>query len=86
MSDPDPKPSKPNEPGPNDCCGEGCAVCVWDLYEKQLEKYERDLKAWEAQHTHDSRPFPLSLKQAALLTPELRKTIEKHVQYEQHPS
>lgn len=83
MSDPDPPPSKPNEPGPNDCCGEGCAVCVWDLYEKQLEKYERDLKAWVARHV---RSFPLSLPPVALLTPELRKTVEKHVQYEQHPS
>ena len=32
---------EPIEPDPDDCCGNGCQVCVWDLYYEQLEKYQQ---------------------------------------------
>ena len=31
---------KPEEPGPDDCCGTGCEPCVFDLYDNRMEKYE----------------------------------------------
>lgn len=43
----DPKPMKPEEPKPGECCGEGCRVCVWDLYQERLDKYKTDLITWE---------------------------------------
>ena len=35
-------PPKPEEPLESDCCGCGCSVCVFDIY-------QRDLAAWEAE-------------------------------------
>jgi len=48
--DSDPRPEPPKEPELEDCCGTGCAVCVFDAYQFALENYERALKAWEARH------------------------------------
>lgn len=31
---------KPKEPLPDECCGSGCARCVWDYYYERLEKYQ----------------------------------------------
>jgi len=36
--------SKPEEPDPDECCGSGCNVCVWDIYNDRLEKYEQLLE------------------------------------------
>ena len=48
--DSDPRPEPPKEPELEDCCGTGCVVCVFDVYQFALENYERALKAWEARH------------------------------------
>lgn len=32
---------KPREPSPSQCCGGGCQPCVYDVYEKELERWER---------------------------------------------
>ena len=44
----DPPPVRPTEPDAADCCGEGCANCVFDVYEAALERYEAALAAWRA--------------------------------------
>ena len=31
---------KPTEPEPGDCCGTGCARCVWDIYFDKLAEWE----------------------------------------------
>lgn len=31
---------EPEKPYPEDCCGGGCAPCVWDTYYDELEAYE----------------------------------------------
>jgi hypothetical protein len=49
-SDTDPRPTPPKEPALEDCCGTGCAICVFDTYQIALENYERALAAWQARH------------------------------------
>ena len=50
MGTADPKPMPPEKPLPTDCCGDGCAMCVNDVYEQQLEDYEAALAAWRARN------------------------------------
>jgi hypothetical protein len=44
----DPAPQPPLEPDAADCCGEGCVNCIFDVYDAALERYRRDLAAWQA--------------------------------------
>ena len=46
----DPRPVPPEPPLPTDCCGDGCAVCVNDAYEEELEDHEARLAAWRARN------------------------------------
>lgn len=41
-------PLKPVEPLPSQCCGSGCSPCVFDLY-------YRDLERWETAKTRNDR-------------------------------
>jgi hypothetical protein len=47
---PDPMPQPPHRPEPDACCGSGCAVCVFDLYELELDRYREALSAWRERH------------------------------------
>lgn len=49
-ADPDPRPIAPEEPGPNECCGSGCPLCVLDLYSDELQRYRSELAAWRLRH------------------------------------
>lgn len=54
ISKPDPPelPPRPVAPEPGECCGGGCARCVFDVYDELLERWERqvaDIHAREAQ-------------------------------------
>lgn len=49
-ADPDPRPLPPEEPGPNECCGSGCPLCVLDLYTDELQRYRAALAAWKLRH------------------------------------
>ncbi len=46
----DPRPLPPEEPGPNECCGSGCPLCVFDLYAEELQRYRKALAEWLARH------------------------------------
>ena len=35
-------PPKPIEPSESECCGTGCNPCVFDIYKKQLKKWEEE--------------------------------------------
>ena len=52
----DPPPLRPLEPGLADCCGDGCARCVFDIYEEALARFEIDLATWclRQQHSGDN--------------------------------
>ena len=44
----DPMPEEPESPNSEECCMSGCRVCVYDLYEQNVEKYEKELVKWKA--------------------------------------
>lgn len=46
----DPRPVPPREPELEDCCGTGCVLCVFDVYQIAQENYEAALAAWLARH------------------------------------
>ncbi|MBV6271566.1 cytochrome P450 [Alcaligenaceae bacterium CGII-47] len=48
------RPTEPEEPGLNDCCGNGCEPCVFDTYIVEKRQWEQDIKAWDARQA--SRP------------------------------
>ncbi|MDC8758861.1 oxidoreductase-like domain-containing protein [Janthinobacterium fluminis] len=48
---PDPPPQAPPPPGPDACCRGGCAYCVLELYQDELEQYRCALAAWRARQT-----------------------------------
>lgn len=48
------RPVPPEKPLPGDCCGDGCAMCVNDVYEMELERYEAALAAWREAGGEDS--------------------------------
>ncbi|MEA5666442.1 MAG: oxidoreductase-like domain-containing protein [Stenotrophomonas sp.] len=50
LPDPDPRPQPPEAPGPNECCGSGCPLCVLDLYADELAQYRQRLEAWKQRH------------------------------------
>jgi Oxidoreductase-like protein, N-terminal len=43
---PEPPPIPPREPSMDECCRSGCMVCVFDLFEDELVRYEAALQAW----------------------------------------
>ncbi len=40
----------PEAPGPNECCGSGCPLCVLDLYSDELAQYRKRLEEWKLRH------------------------------------
>ncbi|OFA02595.1 oxidoreductase-like domain-containing protein [Duganella sp. HH101] len=46
----DPQPQAPQPPQPGDCCHSGCAFCVEDMYQDELDRYRAALKAWRERH------------------------------------
>jgi hypothetical protein len=54
-AEPDPRPLPPKEPELEDCCGTGCVMCVFDVYQIAQENYEAALAAWLARHPEAER-------------------------------
>ncbi|MHB8311059.1 oxidoreductase-like domain-containing protein [Metallibacterium sp.] len=40
-----PRPQPPSAPEPGDCCGGGCTLCIFDLHEQALQRYQQQLAA-----------------------------------------
>ncbi|KJK21533.1 hypothetical protein UB46_26725 [Burkholderiaceae bacterium 16] len=43
-----PRPVAPPTPDINDCCGNGCEPCIFDLHAEAMGRYRAELKAWQA--------------------------------------
>ena len=41
----------PIPPAPNECCGNGCEPCVWDIYREELRKWQKTNKTATDQET-----------------------------------
>ena len=54
----DSKPVAPEKPLPTDCCGAGCAVCVFDAYSDALTRYKAALRDWEQRQQERSGQRP----------------------------
>ncbi|HEV3009284.1 MAG TPA: oxidoreductase-like domain-containing protein [Burkholderiales bacterium] len=39
-------PTLPREPAAEECCGEGCTPCVFDVYAEALERYKAEVEAF----------------------------------------
>ena len=44
---------KPTFPKPEECCGDSCPTCVWDLYFKELDIWKTKLNKWPINVKHD---------------------------------
>ena len=40
-------PNKPIPPSNDECCGDGCRRCIFDIYYEQLENYEKELEEFK---------------------------------------
>ncbi|WP_231586597.1 oxidoreductase-like domain-containing protein [Cupriavidus basilensis] len=43
-----PRPQAPVAPDINECCGNGCEPCIFDLHAEAMARYRAELKAWQA--------------------------------------
>ncbi|MGO4327591.1 oxidoreductase-like domain-containing protein [Cupriavidus sp. 2TAF22] len=43
-----PRPVAPVTPDINECCGNGCDPCIFDLHAEAMDRYRAELKAWQA--------------------------------------
>ncbi|GAX80817.1 hypothetical protein CEUSTIGMA_g8252.t1 [Chlamydomonas eustigma] len=34
--------AQPVEPGPEECCQNGCITCVWEVYREEMKKWESE--------------------------------------------
>lgn len=50
VPDHDPMPQPPEQPDLNDCCGNGCDPCIFDLHDLAMDDYRQALRAWQARH------------------------------------
>ncbi|XP_049840073.1 NADH-cytochrome b5 reductase-like [Schistocerca gregaria] len=41
-------PPKPEEPRAEDCCGQGCQPCIFDIYQQQMRAWEAECRRLEA--------------------------------------
>lgn len=46
-------PEKPIRPLESNCCGNGCALCVWEIYDDEVKKYNVNFDFLLLQSTYD---------------------------------
>lgn len=67
----------PQEPSPEECCQNGCVVCVWDTYAKAVQQYEllaesRKAIIGESDHnSHDVADKVTSVARTESASPEV---------------
>lgn len=55
-TEPDPQPQPPSQPDFEDCCGNGCEPCIFDLHDLAMDRYRQALRAWRERHTEAPLP------------------------------
>ena len=56
--DDDPPPPAPILPDLDECCGQGCEPCIFDLYEAAQERHRDALKAWQDRRRERAASLP----------------------------
>jgi cytochrome-b5 reductase len=51
-------PPKPIEPLDSECCGTGCSPCVFDIYRKQLKRWEKECEELRLNGRRSMNPHP----------------------------
>jgi Oxidoreductase-like protein, N-terminal len=53
-------PPRPTPPRPEDCCGSGCARCIYEIYDDAMLTWEREVARIiaEASKSGDAGPGP----------------------------
>jgi hypothetical protein len=46
----DPMPLPPRPPDLDECCGNGCDPCIFDLHDLAMDAYRQALCAWRTRH------------------------------------
>ncbi|MBW8832819.1 MAG: oxidoreductase [Burkholderiales bacterium] len=66
VPDQDPPPVPPLAPADDECCGNGCDPCIFDLYGIEQDRYFKELRAWkERQRLRVFRACPSSASKGA---------------------
>ena len=52
----DPMPQPPQPPALEDCCGNGCNPCVFDLHDLAMDEYRQALRAWRSRQPAPGLP------------------------------
>lgn len=58
-------PVAPLPPDDNACCGSGCDPCIWDWYQQERDRYQAELKAWQARQPAPAAPAAANAAEAA---------------------
>ncbi|WOB06807.1 oxidoreductase-like domain-containing protein [Piscinibacter gummiphilus] len=58
VPNPDPKPEPPVAPDFDQCCGNGCEPCIFDLHDMAMDQYRQALRAWNARREADTARVP----------------------------
>jgi len=56
--DPDPMPVAPEPPDLDECCGNGCDPCIFDLHDLAMDAHPQALRAWRERHPEASAGPP----------------------------
>lgn len=58
LPDDDPMPQPPPAPELEDCCGNGCDPCIFDLHSLAMDDYRQALRAWRERNSgRPPQPF-----------------------------
>ncbi|KAH8829199.1 oxidoreductase-like protein [Flagelloscypha sp. PMI_526] len=72
-------PKEPKPPADDECCMSGCAVCVYDLYEEELQSYKGALATLRASLTSSKIPeteWPQSIRPSYTVKQKARPIAE----------
>ncbi|PNH03193.1 hypothetical protein TSOC_010814 [Tetrabaena socialis] len=72
-------PARPQEPGPEDCCQNGCAVCVWDLYWAALAESGAEVADGDGGAESAAQPVSVGLTAFEELEKELAAKEEERL-------